>query len=142
MNPPTVEGGGHRPHTPVPKSPWPGTAIWLAVLLSLELLVSATYLIVVPRQKKTFDEFGLQLPGLTKAVIDAGTVFTRYWWLLVPTLLSATVVGVILGRHLFRRPTAGTLFAVLLLVLLVLLAGGTCVGLFLPHQKLAEGLNK
>lgn len=129
------------PPTP-PKSPWPGTAVWLAVLLSLELLVSATYLIVIPRQKQAFDEYNMQLPGLTMTVIRAGDYFARFWWLLVPTLLSVTVVGVILGRHLFRRPTAGTVFAVLLLVLLLLLAGGTCVGLFLPGVKLAEGMNK
>jgi type II secretory pathway component PulF len=127
---------------PASKSPWPGTAIWLAVLLSLELLVSATYLIVIPRQKRMFDEFGLQLPALTKTVIRGGDFVARYWWLVVPTLLSATAVGVILGRHLFRRPTAGTVFAVLLLVLLLLAAGGTCVGLYLPGVKLAEGMNK
>lgn len=130
------------PPAPPVRSPWPGTAVWLAVLLSLELVVSATYLIVIPRQKRTFDEYNLQLPGLTKAVIDAGGFFTRYWWLLVPTMLSATAVGVILGRHLFRRPTAGTVFAVLLLVLLLLLASGTCLGLSLPGVKLAEGMNK
>ena len=125
-----------------PKSAWPGTAVWLAVLLSLELLVSGTYLIVVPRQKRMFDEYNLQLPALTKSVIDAGNLFGRYWWLLVPTLLSATAVGVILGRHLFRRPTVGTVFAALLLVLLLLAAGGTCVGLALPGVKLAERMNK
>ncbi|MEO2088690.1 MAG: hypothetical protein ABGY75_04215, partial [Gemmataceae bacterium] len=121
-----------------PKSPWSGTIIWLAVLLSLELLVSGTYLVVIPRQKRMFDEYNLQLPALTRTVIDAGNFFARYWWLVVPTLLSATAVGVILGRNLFRRPTAGTVFAVLLLILLLLAAGGTCVGLFLPGVKLAE----
>lgn len=129
------------PATPI-RSPWPGTAVWLSVLLSLELLVSATYLILIPRQKKTFDEYNLQLPALTKTVIDAGSFFARHWWLLLPTLLSATAVGVILGRHLFRRPTAGTVFAGLLLMLLLLAAGGTCVGLSLPSAKLAEGMNK
>lgn len=124
------------------KSPWPGTAVWLVVLLSLELLVSATYVIVVPRQKRTFDEYNLQLPGLTKTVIVAGDYFARYWWLLVPTLLSATVAGVILGRHLFRRPTAGTVLAVLLLVLLLLIAAGTALGLNLPYQKMTVGLSK
>jgi type II secretory pathway component PulF len=124
------------------RSPWRGTAIWLAVLLSLELAVSGVYLIVIPGQKRVFDEYNLQLPWLTKTVLDAGNFFARYSLLLVPTLLSATLVGVILGRHLFRRPTAGTVVAVLLLMLLLLTAAVTVYGLNLPYQKMTEGLSK
>jgi type II secretory pathway component PulF len=130
--------------TPPPATPsrWARTAVWLGVLLALHLVFAVVLVVIVPGQKKTFDEYNLQLPWFTKVVINLGSLSARFWWAILPTLISATVVGVILGRHAFRRPTVGTVFA--LLCLFGLLASLTAVAfaLALPQIKLAEGMAK
>jgi type II secretory pathway component PulF len=127
---------------PATTSRWASTAIWLAVLLALHLLLAIALVVIVPGQKKTFDEYNLQLPWLTKVVIDAGSLSARFWWAILPTLISATVVGVILGRHAFRRPTVGTVFAVLCLFGLLAALTAIAFALTLPQIKLAEGMAK
>jgi len=128
---------------PTPSSSrWNRTAIWLAVLLVLHVVFAVVMVVVIPRQKKTFDEYNLQLPWLSKTVIDLAAVYTRFWWLILPVQLSVTVVGVIFGRHAFRRPTPGTVFALIVLIVLLMTFFVTAVAFDLPQLKLAEGLAK
>lgn len=124
------------------RSRWRGTAVWLGLLVGLNLLLWAVLVVFVPMQKKRFDEYNLQLPWLTKTVIQASDWFTSGWYFVTPTLVSAMCVGVLAGRHLFRRPTVGTAFAGLCLFALVAALTVTVVGLVLPEVKLAEGRNK
>lgn len=130
-------------NTPNPaRSLWRGTAVWLGVLFALNLLLWAVAVFYVPGQKKMFDEYALALPSLTRSVITASMFYARYWFFIAPTFISAMSTGVLVGRHVFRRPTPGTVFAwacafALTATLVVIL-----LGLSLPAAKLAEGMNK
>lgn len=120
-----------------------GTVI-CACLVAVSALVLLTQLVVIsPQLKIRFDEYGLQLPWLTKFVLGLGRWFHSYWWILVPLLmavLALCVGGLAWLRHGLRYR------AILLTALLVfpLFAVNTIVAfaLFLPLVKLQEGLVK
>ena len=131
---------------PVPRSrrsgTLTGTLIWLAVLSALNVLLVTGMLVVVPRLKKTFDEFNLQLPWVTKVVLQFADLYSRWWFALVPVQLLLTLGGVIAGRHLFRTPRPGNVFAAVCLFALAACLAGGCAGLGLPNLKLLEGQAK
>ena len=120
-------------------SRWNRTAMWLVVLIVLHYLYVFIVMIEIPRQKRSFDEFNMQLPPLTKLVLDVGSLYGSYWWLLLPTQLSTTVVGVTLGRHVFRGPTPGNVFAIFILIAMLVFLTFACISMVLPQIKLAEG---
>lgn len=127
---------------PDARTRWRNTSIWLGLLLGLTVLLWAVLVVYLPRQKKTFDEYNMMLPGITKAVLDVGMAAGRVWYLAAPPMLSAVGVGVLVGRHAFRRPTPGTVFAWVCLVLLAVAFAVILIGLGLPMVKLAEGMRK
>lgn len=131
-----------NPEPTPPSSCWNRTAIWLAVLLALHVAFAVVMIVVLPRQKRTFDEFNMQLPSLTLSVIGLGMWYTRVWWLILPVQISATVMGVILGRHGFHRPTPGTVYSFFVLIVLFVALLITVVALALPRIKLLDGLAK
>lgn len=127
---------------PDPRARWRITGIWLGLLVGLNLLLWAVLVLYVPRQKKTFDEYGLMLPALTKTVIQASHWGAMYWFVAAPTLVSAMAVGVLAGRHALRRPTAGTVFAWVCLFAQLAALAVIMDGHALATQKLAAGLEK
>ncbi len=120
-----------------------GTVACVALVVLPAVLMLTQLLLIVPRTKKTLDEFGLQLPWLTKYVLQFGMWFHDFWWLLVPLSLAALVAvcgGLAWLRHGLRYraivPTA--------LLLIPLFAANVIVAyaLLLPTAKLAAGLSK
>jgi type II secretory pathway component PulF len=121
------------------------TALLVAAGALLWLGMWAQLLILTPGMRRRFDEFGLQLPALTKLLISLSDWVSDNWWLTLPAVVAAVVVcGGALGwlRHRRGWTVPVTLFTVLLIALL--LAGNAAVAfsLALPEVKLQEGLAK
>lgn len=130
------------PPPPAPRSRRSGTLVWLAVLSALNVLFATGMLVLVPRLKRSFDEYNLQLPWATKTVVQFADLYGRWWIVLVPLQLLLTLGGVALGRHLFRTPKAGNVFAAVCLFVLVACLACACGGLGLANLKLLEGMSK
>jgi type II secretory pathway component PulF len=102
-------------------------------------------LVLTPGWKRRFDEFGLQLPWLTKQVIGLANLAWDNWWLAVPlALVGALAWGGIVGwlRHARGWATAVTVAAALMLAALVAANLVVAYGLILPEIKLQEALSK
>jgi type II secretory pathway component PulF len=130
------------PDTTRPRSRWPGTLVWLAVLLSLYLTRGVLLLLVVPRSKKQYDDFNLQLPWMSKVLVQWSDWWCKYWYFASPLSLMLLAGGVIAGRHLFRRTWPGNVYATVWLFALVVWFGFATVALSLPQLKLMEGVSK
>lgn len=112
------------------------------MLVPLKLTFIAEMVLVVPATKRKFDDYGLALGGLTRAVLQIGDLYSRFCFVLAPLLLLLMVGGVIAGRHLFRTPRPGNVFAAVCLFLLVGSIVVTAGGLLTTTVALAEGLSK
>ena len=100
--------------------------IWLSLIYPLLLLVAAALISVfatywvVPEFKKIFEDFGVQLPGITLLVIAISDFIVNYWVFLVITLAVASIALWISARAMmgstgwrrlgFAIPFAGTVF--------------------------------
>lgn len=125
---------------PAPKGagPW----VWVVLLGVVLLGFWATVFVVVPRQKRYFDEFGLMLPWATKRVIDFGYVFRTGWLAFVPASVVAFGGFLALTKTRVLPPVTARRVAQLATILLLALLVVTGVALGLPMLKLAEGLAK
>jgi type IV pilus assembly protein PilC len=56
---------------------YPCVVIMVAVGILTFIMVS-----IIPKFKKIFDEFGMQLPQMTQILIDTSMWFADYWWVL------------------------------------------------------------
>ncbi len=121
---------------------WVMTGIWLALVGGATTMVAAALLLYVPEQKKIFDEFGLQLPVLSRWVIRASGVVVGYWFLLVPLVLVALGGGILLLRHALRLPSVGNVFAAITFALLVAVGLMIPLTMALPMDALRQGLAK
>lgn len=119
-----------------------GTAVWLTVLFALKMVLVVALVGFVPPAKRTFAEYGLKLPPLMQAVVPVSDVYAEHWSWLVPVGMVVILVGVGLGRHAFRHPWPGTLFAAVCLLLLVAVVLLTANAVQLCYLKLEEGLLK
>lgn len=119
-----------------------GTAVWVSVLMALKMVLVVALVGLVPPAKRTFAEYGLKLPPLMQAIVPVSDVYAEHWSWLVPVGLLVILAGVVLGRHIFRHPWPGTLFAVVCLILLGAAVLLTLNAVQLSYLKLEEGLTK
>jgi type IV pilus assembly protein PilC len=110
--------------------------LWAVLLVGLVL--------VVPRFKRIFMDFGLALPAATQAVIAVSDWAAAYWYVLilsVPFLLAPDVAVV---YWLARRPgrALSCLWFVLMIALPLLAMVLVFVAIYLPEAKLLEDLSK
>ena len=109
--------------------------LWLGLWVQL--------LVVTPRAKKQFDEYGLQLPALTLTTLklsDAAERLQPVTLAVVVVGLAVIVAGVIGVRHRLRAAAAGWWLALTVFVLLLpanLFVAATAA---LTWVKLQEGL--
>jgi type II secretory pathway component PulF len=121
------------------------TALLVAAGVFLWLGMWGQMLILTPSMKRRFDEFGLQLPAATKLLISLSDWVYANWWLALPAIIAVMVVcGGVLGwlRHHRGWTVPATLFAVLMIALLLAGNGIVAISLALPEIKLREALSK
>lgn len=121
---------------------WTVTIVWLALIALAVFALAALLLLYVPGQKRTFDEFGLQLPTATQAIIRLAAFASNYWWLLVPALLAVCCGVPLVIRHVARAATLGTAFAAVFLTGLLAANILTVYAIAAPMAALTRGLSK
>ncbi len=121
---------------------WVLTGIWLALLSAATTAVAAALLFYVPGQKRIFDEFGLQLPTLSRWVIQASSFVVAYWLVLLPAVLAGLCGTVLLVRHAFGLRTFGSAIAAVSLTLLVGFGLLIPFAMAKPMDALTRGLSK
>ena len=121
---------------------WVLTGVWLALLSAATTAVAAALLFHVPGQKRIFDEFGLQLPTLSRWIIQASSFVSAYWWVLVPAVLAGLCGTILLARLAFGLWTFGNMIAAVSLTLLV--GFGLLIPFAMAHpmDALTRGLAK
>jgi type IV pilus assembly protein PilC len=131
---------------PLPQHPRPsqfGIAVQVGTILIFWILLWAQLLVVAPRCKRLFDDFGLQLPSLTRTVLGFSSWSLANWWLVIPSALAA-IVGLLGLLAFFRnRPGWGRLtwlLAVLLIGGFFAVNGIVAGSLIVPWIRLQEGL--
>lgn len=127
------------------KPPFVVTALLVAAGALLWLGMWAQLLILTPGMRRRSDEFGLQVPALTKLLISLSDWASDNWWLALPAVVAAVVVcGGVLGWLRHRRGWTVPVTLLTVLLIAMLLAGNAAVAfsLALPEIKLQEGLSK
>ena len=54
----------------------------IVVILVATIILTFIMVYIIPKFKKIFDEFGMQLPQMTQILIDVSMWFADYWWVL------------------------------------------------------------
>jgi type II secretory pathway component PulF len=121
---------------------WVVTVVWLILIALAVITLSAILLVYVPGHKRTFDEFGLQLPQVTRLVLHLSAFFQASWLILVPALMIVCCGLPLVIRHVARARTLGNVFAVVFLVLLLLANGLVMYAVNAPMAALLRGLSK
>lgn len=127
---------------PIAKPSLAITTVWLGLLSVLIAAIWFIVLIYMPMQKKKFDEFGLQLPSMTKTAFDISMMLYDKWFVALPVMLIVVLGGVVILRHGMDAAKGGTVYAMLMVVLLAGMSGFLIVNMIIPLIKLAEGLAK
>jgi type IV pilus assembly protein PilC len=67
-----------------------GAMIYPAVVMTFAVLVLAGMLLfLIPVFTKVFDDFGGELPALTRAVVSASNILKSYWFIIFPAMGAA-----------------------------------------------------
>lgn len=63
-----------------------------AIVVVAFIITAILLIFVIPQFESLFQDFGADLPALTKMVIEMSKVFTEWWWLIFGSIIG-TVVG-------------------------------------------------
>jgi type IV pilus assembly protein PilC len=66
-------------------------AYWSAMFTFMGLIIGFLMYYIVPKFKKIFEDFDMELPNATILLIGASDTFVNYWYLLLPALTSIIV---------------------------------------------------
>jgi type II secretory pathway component PulF len=112
-----------------------------AVLAVLVLILFGLLVFYVPGAKKTFDEYGMTLPEITRVAIRASHWVAEYWWCAAP---FSAMVGAGNFALLYLLGRRGRVAPAILLAAEAILLGAlvtlTVVSIELPMAKLQQGL--
>lgn len=118
------------------------TGIWLGLIALAVVALAVLLLVFVPAYKRSFDEFGLRLPHVTRLAIHLSAFFQAFWWALVPALLLVCGGIPLLLRHVARARTLGNVFAAVALTTLLLTTALVVFSVAAPMAALQRGLSK
>jgi cytochrome bd-type quinol oxidase subunit 2 len=97
------------------------------------------------RCEQSFRDFKLKLDGSSQLVIGEVRWLYNYWYVAAIMLVFGLVLDGLIVFVLCRSPRSrgwSYVWAVLVVVLLMLLAAFTALSLYMPYQRLLEGLNR
>lgn len=94
----------------------------LVIVFVAVVVISAVIVWVIPRFRQIFDSFGVELPGLTQALLDVSSFSVRYWYgvfgaPIVLILIHFVLMGrpgryrYVMHKLLLRLPLLGTILA-------------------------------
>jgi type II secretory pathway component PulF len=112
---------------------------------SLGLVLFIVMVLVVPRYKREFRDFQMQLPSYMELVVAVSDWLVAYGYVVALfTLPLLAVDGGIVFLSWRRQGTRilGILWIILLIVAWLLIMGVVALGLWLAHSKLLEGLSR
>jgi hypothetical protein len=100
--------------------------------------------LVVPRFKRIFMDFGMALPAITEAVLAVSDWAASYWYVLILSVpfLLVPAVAVVYGLARLPARLLSWLWFVLMIALPLLAMVLVFVAIYLPLVKLQEGLAK
>ncbi len=92
----------------------------ICVLVFATLIVAFVMIYIIPQFKDIFDEFEIELPGITKGLIAVATFVKTYWWLVFLVIPGSVFIAIKLigltkpGRYMIdmtklRFPLLGTI---------------------------------
>jgi len=114
----------------------------LAAGITLAWLAAVTQLVAfIPREKKRFDEHGVQFPGLAKAVYEVGNAIAGHEWLMLSSIACLILWGGVLTyftRHRVRSVPVRLLGLLIALGPPVLVNGVILLTLLLLEVKYRE----
>jgi type II secretory pathway component PulF len=126
--------------------PSPGRRRAVTLLAVLPwVLVLFQFLLILPRYKKLFDQFGLKLPGWVELIFTVSTWVQAH--VLLAFLLAFLLIAVSVGLAHVVQTTPVSTWRRLLVLLLVfavpcLLFLLSWLGVFWTQRKLVEGFNR
>lgn len=76
------------------------------VLIAVALIIVVVMVVkVIPGYAATFEQAGMELPGITQAMMNLSAVLSEFWYLFL-----AGIVLAVLGLRAYRKTEAGALF--------------------------------
>ncbi len=122
-----------------------GSVVRVALATLLWVLLLVVLVVVVPRERKKFDDFGMSVPTVTQILVDVSMFFEDYWWLAVFAAIPV-VIGTGIATYYLRNrsgsPMLIVFWSLFLFVPPILLQLVVWWALYLPLQKLQEGLSR
>ncbi len=61
------------------------------VLIAIALAIAIVNVVVIPKFAEVFEQFGSELPLVTKILIGTSDLFINYWWAIIIALFGSTV---------------------------------------------------
>jgi type IV pilus assembly protein PilC len=99
---------------------WLNTLIFTVVVFIPFIL---NVVLMAPTMSKLYEDFGAQLPVITKLIIDISSLFARYWFILLPVLYIAGLgISALLGYAM--RYLNKLVIVVIYFILVVSITGG------------------
>lgn len=76
------------------------------VLIAVALIIVVVMVVkVIPGYAATFEEAGMELPGITQAMMNMSAVISEFWYLFLAGIILA-----VLGLRAYRKTESGALF--------------------------------
>ncbi len=119
-----------------------GALIRTAVATFLWLLLFAGLVVIVPAQRKVFDNYGMTLPEITTVTVDISMWFVDYWWCTIPfvAIAAAATFGISYLVQRLRSRVLNLLWTAMLIGLPLLCHALVWYSLYVPQAKLNEGM--
>ena len=97
-------------------------------------------LFVIPYCVEIYEEFGIELPAITLALIAFSSIWQRYFWITIP-LTFAVSIGLEIAILRISNRSIQMIASLLYWLALIFLLAGSVWALWTPYQAIVSGLN-
>jgi type II secretory pathway component PulF len=111
--------------------------LWLALVIGL--------LTLMPGYKSEFQEHNVELPWATQWAIATHDWLANYWYVIALMFVPLCAMDAAILLVTWRTPRArrrGILWLILMAALPMVLMGMVAFAVWIPHQKLSQGLSR